>query len=136
MLKLARCGIADSSSTVLCTKYICCIYDAIIAYINKDPGSSGHFLSKNSGFEGPKFGQPLSQNSGFQAIWTAGLSANSGFEGATEQKMFEASPKARISFLVRKQAPSAKGSMGCLWTVLCCQILNSRAASFLGSVTC
>ena len=63
------------------------------------PGSSGHFLSKISGFEGPKFGLCLSQNSGFEAIWMAGLSTNSGFEGATEQKFFEVpymSLKARI----------------------------------------
>ena len=67
------------------------------------PGSSGHFLSKNSGFEGPKFGLSLSQNSGFEAIWVAGLSTNSGFEaiwvaglstnsgfeGAIERKFFE-----------------------------------------------
>ena len=59
-------------------------------------------MSKNSGFEGPKFGQSLSQNSGVEAIWTAGLSANSGFEGVTEQKFFEASPKARILLLVTK----------------------------------
>jgi hypothetical protein len=48
-------------------------------------GSSGHFLSKNSGFEGPKLGRSLSQNSGFEGIWMAGLSTNSRFEGATEQ---------------------------------------------------
>ena len=57
--------------------------------VAEDPGSSSHFLSKNSGFEGPKFGQSLSQDSGFQAIWMAGLSTNSGFEGASEQKFFE-----------------------------------------------
>ena len=63
------------------------------------PGSSGHFLSKNSGFEGPKIGLCLSQNSGFEAIWRAGLSTNSGFEGPTERNFFEVpymSMKARI----------------------------------------
>ena len=50
----------------------------------EDLGSSGHFLSKNSEFESPKFGQSLSQNTGFEVIWMAGLSTNSGFEGATE----------------------------------------------------
>ena len=56
----------------------------------QDLGSSSHFLSKNSRFEGLKFSQSLSQNSRFGAIWTAGLSTNSGFEGVTEQNYFEA----------------------------------------------
>ena len=63
--------------------------DAIMRTPRQAPGSSGHFLSKNSGFEGPKFDLSLSQNSGFEAIWRAGLSTDSGFEGATERKFFE-----------------------------------------------
>ena len=56
--------------------------------LDQDLGSSGHFLSKNSEFESPKFGQSLSQNTAFEVIWMAGLSTNSGFEGAAEQKFF------------------------------------------------
>ena len=105
----------------------------------KDPGSSSHFLSKNSGFEGPKFGQSLSQDSGFQAIWMAGLSTNSGFEGATEQKIFEvpynvtegedlAGMGAR--FICKRVHELSLGSLGSS------KILNLREASFLGRVTC
>ena len=53
-------------------------------------GSLCHLLSKNSRFEVPKFHQSLSQNSRFSVIWMVGLSTNSRFEGATEQKFFEA----------------------------------------------
>ena len=80
-------------------------------------------MSKNSRFEGSKFGQPLSQNSGFEAIWTAGLSANSGFEGATEQKNVEVAynvsegedlvpGKGAGSICKRVHGPSSVNSLG------------------------
>ena len=97
-------------------------------------------MSKNSGFEGPKFGRSLSQDSGFHAIWTAGLSTNSGFEGATEHKNFEvpynvtegedlaAGMGAR--FICKRVHELSLGSLGLS------KLLNSQETSFLGNIMC
>ena len=125
---------------------LCCVWcrgsekTNISAGYEEDPGSSSHFLSKNSGFEGPKLGQSLSQDSGFQAIWTAGLSTNSGFEGAAEQKIFKVPHNVTegedlaagmgARFICKRVHELSLGSLGLS------KIFNSRETSFLGSITC